>query len=632
MNPSKKEQTLKAPDSKSPAFLFNRLLNLYQAHQGSSVSDKELAGHFGVNTSTLSRWKNGEVEPEGVDFLLRLLKETPKSYWDYPLGDFLATYAGGQTKRNSGATDEMPDLVGIPQGDLLGATHFILGQTGSGKTMFGALPMLQACLQGNAPKMGGLFVSLHGELTQKLLNLFINSGRELSDIKIISPESGFCTYNPLQDCTVEEAAEKLALVSVGPDCEGGYSIAAAKEYFGGRLRHLLECNRPMSMVELIGQLKRDVASGDSYFGMPSEYRDACRNLLVRFDMQEGHLDALTNPARAINLREIFTNGALVIPHLSSASFPGGLHLLSMLLEDFYCVAEQSTSNTDNPTVLLCDDYEHLTVLHRPLSRHLLRAAHAPNVAQIICANDPGEAIGDELFGRILRNAKTVLLLRNDDKAAAKWFNGEQGTKFPCRLEELALSPNLAEGVVRMASWVSTCWGRVKLPAFVDPGTPHTRESFSLLLAKQGWLAESAKWNFYAVMPFAIHLDPTETAICDAARATEAYVSRMGPDICEPEKRPNAKLHSLWAGTSVAALPVELPVKETSRTAAVIRWILSGSEELLALFQQQCAKVKPPKGDENWELLLSEKHLGDVRVVLSNLLARVTPEGESTKIK
>ena len=74
--PEKQENSKLPRNSGSPiGFLINRLTNLYQAYCGSSISDKELAAHFDVNTSTLSRWKNGEVEPDGVDFLLRLLTQ-----------------------------------------------------------------------------------------------------------------------------------------------------------------------------------------------------------------------------------------------------------------------------------------------------------------------------------------------------------------------------------------------------------------------------------------------------------------------------------------------------------------------------------------------------------------------------
>lgn len=74
------------------AILINKLINLHFAAQGKRGTDKALTEEFGIHPSTLSRWRNGEVEPEGLTFLIQLLKNTPAIYWEQPLKEFLEEF------------------------------------------------------------------------------------------------------------------------------------------------------------------------------------------------------------------------------------------------------------------------------------------------------------------------------------------------------------------------------------------------------------------------------------------------------------------------------------------------------------------------------------------------------------
>ena len=58
-------------------FIINSAINLYSSLNGRQITDKEIAGELGITPSTLSKYKNGEIELSQIALLAALLEKIP---------------------------------------------------------------------------------------------------------------------------------------------------------------------------------------------------------------------------------------------------------------------------------------------------------------------------------------------------------------------------------------------------------------------------------------------------------------------------------------------------------------------------------------------------------------------------
>ena len=58
-------------------FIINSAINLYSSLNGRQITDKEIAGELGITPSTLSKYKNGEIELGQITLLAALLEKIP---------------------------------------------------------------------------------------------------------------------------------------------------------------------------------------------------------------------------------------------------------------------------------------------------------------------------------------------------------------------------------------------------------------------------------------------------------------------------------------------------------------------------------------------------------------------------
>src|ERR1700747_242436 len=58
-------------------FIINSAINLYSSLNGRQITDKEIARDLGITPSTLSKYKNGEIELGQISLLAALLEKIP---------------------------------------------------------------------------------------------------------------------------------------------------------------------------------------------------------------------------------------------------------------------------------------------------------------------------------------------------------------------------------------------------------------------------------------------------------------------------------------------------------------------------------------------------------------------------
>ena len=58
-------------------FIVNSAINLYSSLNGRQITDKEIARDLGITPSTLSKYKNGEIELGQISLLAALLEKIP---------------------------------------------------------------------------------------------------------------------------------------------------------------------------------------------------------------------------------------------------------------------------------------------------------------------------------------------------------------------------------------------------------------------------------------------------------------------------------------------------------------------------------------------------------------------------
>ena len=58
-------------------FVLNSAINLYSSLNGRQITDKQIASELGITPSTLSKYKNGEIELSQISLLAALLEKIP---------------------------------------------------------------------------------------------------------------------------------------------------------------------------------------------------------------------------------------------------------------------------------------------------------------------------------------------------------------------------------------------------------------------------------------------------------------------------------------------------------------------------------------------------------------------------
>src|SRR6267154_6418272 len=58
-------------------FIIHSAINLYSSLNGRQITDKEIARDLGITPSTLSKYKNGEIELGQISLLAALLEKIP---------------------------------------------------------------------------------------------------------------------------------------------------------------------------------------------------------------------------------------------------------------------------------------------------------------------------------------------------------------------------------------------------------------------------------------------------------------------------------------------------------------------------------------------------------------------------
>ena len=211
---------------------LNSAITAYQNLKGEKITDRELAETFGCSNTNLSRWRNGQINNEGADLLIKILSQLPpketkkilnalKTEDDLDPEISLTAWLGLRTGIK-GADKSKSQEEGIHLNNhtfKLKQLHkglLVLGNTGSGKTHGVLKPILTELIRkcrkkdGEYAKIGGLIYDFEGEYLPQIIRTFQEIDRPLTDLIIISPETD-TSYNPLLDPTqtYEELAKKL---------------------------------------------------------------------------------------------------------------------------------------------------------------------------------------------------------------------------------------------------------------------------------------------------------------------------------------------------------------------------------------------------------------------------------------
>jgi hypothetical protein len=344
-------------------FIINSAINLYSSLNGRQITDKEIAGELGITPSTLSKYKNGEIELGQITLLAALLEKIPP---DQRMLPFQWAEAFRETVSTAVRTQDINNGVLIYSGQnrLLADCVGQLADKDSVGLIFTASPVAYEkvlALKGKTSRRVSSFDPLHlSDDPREVANRFVEN------INFLWPDRALRCSRFLENLFVLMA--KLNVLNIVGLYQTIYSDGALKKFLGSNAAS--------------GQYPEEVkAVRDSWFDPEPNFKEKDQVNLMRI------LDPMTRGQYPqIDWDLTFEESQFVIFEMDGHNILGALALKSQ----FTSVAREKTRAGQTPEftkniIFACDDYSEIAA---PEDVAFLSASRSLKLYPLLVVSNP----------------------------------------------------------------------------------------------------------------------------------------------------------------------------------------------------------------------------------------------------